>query len=1019
MSTTIFLLRSPATRKPSSLRHAAGAADRGQPDRTPPRDEFLVLDADPSQNYAINTALAGRNLVIQGPPGTGKSQTITNLISALVARGKKVLFVAEKRAAIDAVLGRLARVGLGSLTLDLHSAAANRAVAYEQFRDAIQSARQTPPVDQNDLHQRLSRLRSAMVRHDQIMHMPREPWGVTVFELQNAMLGTPDSARTPVRISRAGLNLIQTRDHRHEVRETLGRLVGIGGLLPVTDRGPWATAIIESPDQAIRARDCVRSLLGELPVAREVAESLASAVGVEMPASPAAANRLVDMCRRTVGVRSIWRPEIWQQDLSELIAATGDRNYRRAAGIRIGYWQRRGLRKRARRLRLGPGGALHQELVTLDLLRRQWQELGCEPPTVVDVDGSALQGAVERLTTLSTILGAEALVEMPWDAVKARLESLAADASGPMLAAQARVWSAELRTKGLGPLLDWLTRNVPEWPPDQRRQLAEESFEYAWSSTVLDEIGAHDHEFATFNASNHRTAVAQFAETDKEHIARTPERIRRLLAERLTQVRSTEKDQDLFLDRELTRKRKLKPLRDLIDKAPDILLAAKPCWAMSPLLVSQVLPPKRLFDVVIFDEASQVQPAEAVPSLARAYTAVIAGDSKQLPPTTFFERRVEDDEEEDDESLDSDVESILDAFNRALEDALRQRLREHPDLQPFFGDDRAEPFFVKNLERVQGDERDAIILSVGFGKVNGRLVRRFGPLNRAGGERRLNVAVTRARRSMTVVCSFTPDELDPESLTAEGAKALALFLRYVDSGGRNQTMLGPARRLNPFEISVRDRLVEAGLDLAPQWGVAGYYIDFAVRHPQRRDEMVLAIEADGATYHSTETARARDRLRQEHLERLGWKFHRIWSTEWFNNREAAVAAVLAAYKEAVAAADAATRAPKQRTALDVRPSTAEQPLWPDARCGGSRGYQTSGATVSLRRGPRPHIVPGTPISQYTQKTLVSILEWIRSDGLLRTDEELLRAASKELGYSRVGSNIRAALTDAIRRLPPR
>ena len=199
-----------------------------------------------------------------------------------------------------------------------------------------------------------------------------------------------------------------------------------------------------------------------------------------------------------------------------------------------------------------------------------------------------------------------------------------------------------------------------------------------------------------------------------------------------------------------------------------------------------------------------------------------------------------------------------------------------------FGEERDERFFVKNIERVQGDERDAIILSVGYGKnERGQLVYRFGPLLQEGGERRLNVAVTRAKRRLSLVTSFSFDDMDPERLNSEGMKLLRQYLQYVDSAGENfgdRMIEKPA--LNPFEVDVRDTLAREGLKLIPQFGASGYWIDFAVMHPISPGRCVLALECDGATYHSSQSARDRDRLRQEQLERLGWHFHRIWSTEW-------------------------------------------------------------------------------------------------------------------------------------------
>jgi very-short-patch-repair endonuclease len=236
---------------------------------------------------------------------------------------------------------------------------------------------------------------------------------------------------------------------------------------------------------------------------------------------------------------------------------------------------------------------------------------------------------------------------------------------------------------------------------------------------------------------------------------------------------------------------------------------------------------------------------------------------------------------------------------------LRGALAAHPGLEEFFAEDQPEPFFVKNLERVQGDERDAIILSIGYGKhPDGRMRYQWGPLLRDGGERRLNVAATRAKHRLTLVSSFSSHDIDPDRVTKAGARLLADYLEYASSGGTAVGASG-SDELNPFEADVRDRLAEFGITVVPQYGVGGYRIDFAAAHPGDPGRMVLAIEADGASYRQSGSVRDRDRLRGEHLQRLGWSFHRLWSTNWFYDAKAEVTRLRDAYDRAVAAADEA------------------------------------------------------------------------------------------------------------------
>jgi very-short-patch-repair endonuclease len=241
-----------------------------------------------------------------------------------------------------------------------------------------------------------------------------------------------------------------------------------------------------------------------------------------------------------------------------------------------------------------------------------------------------------------------------------------------------------------------------------------------------------------------------------------------------------------------------------------------------------------------------------------------------------------------------------------IDAAVRAALAANPELaglEGYFAEDRAEPFFVKNLERVQGDERDAIILSIGYGKhPDGRMRYQWGPLLRDGGERRLNVAATRAKHRLTLVSSFSASDVDPDRVTKAGARLLADYLEYASSGGTAAPASG-GTELNPFEADVRDRLAASGITVVPQYGVGGYRVDFAAAHPEDAGRMVLAIEADGASYSGSGSVRDRDRLRGEHLQRLGWSFQRLWSTNWFQDPQAEVSKLQEAYRRAVAATD--------------------------------------------------------------------------------------------------------------------
>lgn len=456
------------------------------------------------------------------------------------------------------------------------------------------------------------------------------------------------------------------------------------------------------------------------------------------------------------------------------------------------------------------------------------------------------------------------------------------------------------------------------------------------------------------------------------------------------------------IQREATKKSRHMPIRKLLDDTREVALKLKPCFMMSPLTVSQFLPSDLVFDAVIFDEASQVKPSEAVNCLYRGRQVIVAGDPKQLPPTSFFQSAASDDSDEYDEDATEDFESVLDgfrssgipmmplswhyrsqhealitfsnyqfydgrlhtfpgaidkapdvgvelikadgvyqrgggsdnpieaqkvvervlfhrqnhpddtigvvAFSSAQESAIQNEIEvqavDHPELNELLTADRLDGFFVKNLENVQGDERDIIIFSIGYGKdENGKFTEGMGPLNRAGGERRLNVAITRARRRVEVVASITAGDF-PGTSQARGVRELQKYLAFAETGMAALAIdLGEtgADVESPFEEEVLRTINRLGFSATPQVGVAGYRIDLGVRNPDKPGEYVLAVECDGAAYHSSKVARDRDRLRQQVIENLGWSVHRIWGPSWYQNRQAEEQSLLSAIHRSLSA----------------------------------------------------------------------------------------------------------------------
>ena len=312
---------------------------------------------------------------------------------------------------------------------------------------------------------------------------------------------------------------------------------------------------------------------------------------------------------------------------------------------------------------------------------------------------------------------------------------------------------------------------------------------------------------------------------------------------------------------------------------------------------------------------------------------------------------------------------------------------------------------MKNLERVQGDERDAIILSIGYGRTKtGAVSHNFGPVNVSGGERRLNVAIMRAKNRILLVSQIRANDLDPKRLTSRGAKLLGSYLRYAESGGEDLGRDRPHDEVaaNDFEADIKLALERAhGWSIVSQYGVGEFRIDLVAQDPTQLGTFVLAIECDGASYHSSPTARLRDRLRQQILEARGWRFLRIWSTDWFNDRAGEIARAKAIYDAALV--DLASR---EKNEPQQEAATATVPSVPGA--------------AALRQLPQR--TQASPITQAYESigdvpmdTLVSLIRWICSDERIRTDDEIIAEATRELGYARRGRAIVARLTTAIER----
>ena len=651
-------------------------------------------------------------------------------------------------------------------------------------------------------------------------------------------------------------------------------------------------------------------------------------------------------------------------------------------------------------------------------------------------------------------------------------------------------WRRDVSAAGFGTVVEELIEGRYE-PADAADVVAVQFYRQ-----LFDRLAETDRPLGEFDVEEHERIRRRFRFLDQWEVRAAAGRIRQYQLGRSDRpvggFFGADSSELGILQKEAAKKRKHKPLRRLFAEIPTVLQRLKPCVMMSPLSVSTFLDTDDIrFDLVIFDEASQVFPWDAMGAVYRGRQLIVAGDDKQLPPTNFFNRA---DAETDDEADIGDYESILSlcksigmpnqrlkwhyrsrrepliAFSnrhfydgdlvtfpsvhadggvrlehvpegrwierrnraeadrvvamivdhvrsrpdtslgvialnqsqqRCIEDTLYDLRRDRPEIDALFDGGNyfgtaEERLFVKNLENVQGDERDVIFLSMGYGFSDaGKFSKNFGPINKQHGERRLNVAVTRAREELVFVSSVRAADMDLSGSRSDGAHLLKAYLNYAERGVDTlgtamQEFAGEAE--SPFEEEVANALLRKGLVPVPQVGCGGFRIDLALKHPDRPGEFALAVECDGASYHSSHTARDRDRIRQTVLENLGWRVVRIWSTDWVRDPDRQIDRVLLEYDAALSAAPPPHADPEEPDEEDAEP----QPQF-----------------VEKPSAPTPVRVHAGNIDDVPDRAIGQTAVYVLTQAGAMSFEDLVRQTSRELGFGRLGHRIRARIEDRL------
>ncbi len=1056
-----------------------------------PDDVFCPVGADSSQLAAVIAAGKGHTFVLHGPPGTGKSQTITNIIAHCMALGKTVLFVAEKRVALDVVYNRLKESGLAPFCLELHSNKSHKREVLRQFEEVLHLKEQTSPQDYHLYAEYLADLRRALNSYVHALHSERST-GESFYQGLLRLMSLRHTEYIP--LSWPDVSAC-TKETLHNLNEFIRDVQIVTSQMVPSREHVWAGVHCSSWSVKWKTAvdEGIRTFRISLERLTDLFPTLCDILGLN-PASPSSVlyeigsiyhllrdqkfsfsdDLLCDLRdphtldeMHTFIQAGKERRKIWA-DLSERyhssIGSIDCSSFEsRIAGIHSAWFLRRKALARAIQLDIReycrvtvpsveeivrdlPGIKRMQELDRTIaafssraalLFGRYWNGEDqdwdiCEDllRSAVSVQAAASRIAVNedeycRLVTcwssLTDLLRNEAegpLIRHQFTAFEKALKEYS-DAGRSLIELLHYDPEVLWPEKSTIDLLKAQLSTVKRWEPEtsqlknwcqwnRMKKIAEEKGYYeiiqrfedatlppspiedlllrSYYQHWVDGLREQDPVLREFYRPKFEDSIEKFRETDEIFTSLTRKEISARLFARLPQGQDPNEREELgILRHQIQLSRRNMPLRSLFQNIPSILKKIKPCMLMSPISVAQYLDPdSHVFDLVIFDEASQIPVSDAIGAIARGRAAIIVGDPKQLPPTNIFKRVNDNDDEYGTSSVD--LESILDeciasgipemhlswhyrsrhesliafsnyhfyqnrlftfpsshtgraitlvhvngvfdsgntrtnhvealavvreivrrlrdpvrsgdsigviTFNERQQDLIRSLLekerRLRPDIEPFFNENRPEAVFIKNLENVQGDERDVILFSVGYGPdKSGKVSLNFGPLNRDGGERRLNVAITRARKEICVFSSLNPDQIDLTRTRKMGVILLKSFLEFAEKGPKaisEACKRDVETEGRPLESEIAHALEIQGYQVHMNVGCGGYRIDIAVIDPDIPGRYILGILCDGIWYREAQSARDRDILTESVLTTLGWRIHRVWCTDWWDEPE--------------------------------------------------------------------------------------------------------------------------------------
>ncbi len=1050
-----------------------------------PTDIVLPISADSSQLAAIVAASQGSSFILHGPPGTGKSQTITNIIANAIYKGKKVLFVAEKMAALSVVESRLEKIGLGHFCLELHSNKAKKSAVLEQLKKTTEITRVKPSAEFTYEADRLQTLRTELNSHVEALHKVY-PFGLSLYD---AFTGYAENTVLPDYISFSMESIAQlTKNKITEWTDLVAELQAAGMLC----RNPY-----QHPLEHIRTSqyhpnlktEATEVLTAYTQTMSQLAASLPAALAALKVNIPVTANAQLNQAANLSGLllqlpnipsslitvdnfentllqvaaiaeqgklRDEYRSKLladYSNDILTIDAEITLRDWRLAdeQWFLPKFFKQYGINKRLKQLSKQGISEKEQVSAVLTLVvnyQEKQQVIDTNAPLLTSILGLMWNGGKADWDTI--IKATDVLVKMNreanqlfkdpsatrqwrsqiaeavkdgttaylevysknlvtydhnWRAVKDKETQITAllgidfdsifaenDNSISTCTNYANQWLANI--EGLRDWASWLLARgkaidaglmpvVEAYETGKLRSShVNPSFIKGLYRSCAEYIFYVEPALASFSGQIFEEKIRRFREISSSFEQLTKGEVFASLASRLPSFtqEAAQSSEIGILQRAIRNGGRGLSLRKLFDSIPNLLPRMCPCMLMSPISVAQYFEAGTdKFDLVIFDEASQMPTCDAVGAIARGSSVIVVGDPKQMPPTNFFTTQQVDEDNLDKEDLESILDDCLalsmpsryllwhyrskhesliafsntkyydnklltfpspddltnkvtythvEGFydrgktkhNRAEAEAIVNeivRRLKHPELskrsigvvtfssvQQLLIDDMltdvfkknphyeklllesAEPIFIKNLENVQGDERDVILFSVGYGPdKEGKVTLNFGPLNRDGGWRRLNVAVSRARYEMKVYSTLRADQIDLARTPAEGVAGLKAFLEYAEKGKaifEAKTRTIPIQP-NPLIEHIATRIKSLGYQVHTNIGSSGYRIDIGIVNKANPDEYILGVLCDGHNYKAAKTAKDREIVQIDVLKLLGWNILQIWSVEWWEN----------------------------------------------------------------------------------------------------------------------------------------